>query len=341
MPFGFPSGQRLVDIICNSLIPGSDSSWRPTWLEHPIALTIRWLNKRFSQQANKKFAEALLKSGEGSIDAFLERQEGEFLEIGKAAIAGFLLPFEREESLYVDLTINRLESAFIGEREKDATKNNWYQLLWGALSAPLTHFTGKHLKIITFNYDRSLEHYLLNCLKNNFAGKKDAEYVTLMPPIAHVHGRLGQLPWQAPGDARENANVPYGFVAKKSSDGDTETQLIAKKEEWFDRARENITVIHETEETDELKQAREWIGECSRLYFLGFGYHPSNIERLQIESLPGKKRDIKGTRQGLSLERRRDVMRVVSNASTTDISKGLVHANNYDFLHDHVDLTMR
>ena len=347
MPFGFPSGQTLVDIICNRFCSGRvfGSDWMPDWLSPPVAHALEMLEGAFSMESVFSFANHL--DGEESIDAFLEHQTGEFVDIGKMAIAAILICFEREQALFHDFTERRLEAAFKGTMSTVGATENWYQLLWRSLEAAhFENFEENRLKIITFNYDRSLEHYLFTRLKRRFPGKEDKEYATKVCPITHVHGRLGYLPWQLEAEKREVLSVPYDAIAsvielrREVSTPHDNLRIQIETERWFDLARKMITVIHEgSEDTHELKQAREWIGECQQLYFLGFGYHPSNIERLKIESLPEKKY-MKGTIQGLSLERKRAVTRLLGNAGLfTPALDFLVDTDNYDFLHDHVDLT--
>jgi len=136
VPFGLPSGQILVDIICHLLVPGPSPHWIPNWLRDPLTKTFVMLRDKFANDAVESFARKLAKSGEESIDSFLEDQTGEFLEIGKGAIAAVLLAFEMESALYYDSMRKRLENRFIEGGRKNEIENNWYQLLWSALSAP-------------------------------------------------------------------------------------------------------------------------------------------------------------------------------------------------------------
>jgi hypothetical protein len=47
--------------------------------------------------------------------------------------------------------------------------------------------------------------------------------------------------------------------------------------------------IHEDEPSKEYVQAREWLHEAEAMYFLGFGYHPTNVKRLApLEQIRGR-----------------------------------------------------
>jgi hypothetical protein len=164
-------------------------------------------------------------------------------------------------------------------------------------------------------------------------------------PIVHIHGRLGRLPWQPP-DAAEDArlSVPYGAMSQRNNDYQASKELELKRRDWLNHATQRITVIHEAnEETDELRLAREWIRDCKRLYFLGFGYHPTNVGRLQLKEVWDKTKSITGTVRGLSLERYEYVRNLCARLSgawgSETEHRTLVNADAYAFLHDHVNLT--
>jgi len=330
VPFHFPSGKDLVKIICHFGRPGesSDCKWKPEGLDRSMEETFRLLKTEFGKTKVENFADRL--KGAVSIDAFLEHQYKDFEKIGKAAIAAALLPFERQESLFEDM------------------QKNWYQLLWSRLAAdaPFDKFEDNKLRVITFNYDRSLEYYLFTMLEKTYPDKEEHEYVVRMPKIIHVHGQLGCLPWQ-PGADQKNS-VPYdaikGAYEQKQqhsySQGHPVDDVIKR---YFDCARKRIRVIHDDDEdTDDLKQAREWIKSYQRLYFLGFGYHPNNLHKLQVQKLRPVNSFTKGTIQGLSRERKQDAATLTHYSTWRGWPAApptLYDGGNYDFLHDHVDLT--
>jgi len=173
-PYGFPTAKGLKELICEQF-----SSTRAT-----ASQLISCLNPEGSEYAPEEFStfrDAFLKSGQPSVDAFLQRRP-EFLGVGKLAIAFCLMPFEREEKLY------------------HPDGKDWYEYLSVKLNSSFEEFGENKLSIITFDYDRSLEHYLLNSLIN-LHGKTRDECVKALAqiPIVHVYGHLGERPYPQQG----------------------------------------------------------------------------------------------------------------------------------------------
>jgi hypothetical protein len=125
-------------------------------------------------------------------------------------------------------------------------------------------FAGNKLSIITFNYDRSLEQFFFSALLHRF-GRNEWETAEAIShiPVIHVHGHLGELPWKAD---RAGEIRPY------TNELTAETLRIASQ---------SIKIIHEDiDNTAEFERARSLIQGAQRLFFLGFGYHPKNLQRL-------------------------------------------------------------
>jgi hypothetical protein len=342
MPFGFPSGQSLVDLIIRYFYLAERGYGIPPHSEKWFKLTIEKMKLSLMKMFSKKEVDSFLEHlyDEESIDAFLEYQTEDAVKIGKALIAATLFPFEREDNLDLSFIMKRSNSFFAKPIEKEDTEYNWYQLLWRALAsdAKFEEFQENQLRIITFNYDRSLEHYLFNRLKRRFHGKTNQEYAAKIPKIIHIHGSLGLLPWQKQKGDKKFSVVPYDAMDICDKNKRSANRAM---ERWFRVARESITVIHEKGETDELKEARSWIKDyCGRLYFMGFGYHPSNIKRLEIEQLSNSKKYIVGTVRGLSYGQKRHVQEIFSKCSIVGYDRAMFEATNYEFLHNHVELTM-
>jgi len=234
MDFGFPSGTGLIEGILKSTNPDGDGRARGQLIE--LGFKVDQINRFHSQ---------LSQAAMPSIDDFLEHNH-EFIRIGKTAIAQTLVRYERPEVLF------RLE-------------NNWYKYLFGKMMTEFAAFKNNRLSVITFNYDRSLEHFLFTTLKNSF-GKDDAAVTEALRsiPIIHFYGRLGYLPWQTQHDSREYHR-------------NNDIRAI-------DTASLFITVIHEAEGqvSEKVTQARKALHEAERIVFLGFGYHRTNLERLAL-----------------------------------------------------------
>ena len=195
MGFHYPSGPQLKQLIRNMLGNKSRSEYRTLHQLVPEAEKIQ------------TFVKALSKSGRTSIDAFLENRR-DLMQIGKYAIAIALLKKEVETSLFAT--------------ENEITKEkNWYDYLFGRMNGSFDEFANNKIAFVTFNYDRSLEHYLFESLKNSY-GKTDEEVTAVLKkiPIIHVHGQLGNLLWQG-ANGRAYKSTTHAGDAINAAEGAT------------------------------------------------------------------------------------------------------------------------
>src|SRR5207244_3710863 len=82
------------------------------------------------------------------------------------------------------------------------------------------------VSFITFNYDRSVEHFLYtSILKTYNKGEESTAQQVRRISVVHLHGRLGRLPWEA-----DTATRPYR--------GDQTPQTVQI-------ASDGIKIIHE------------------------------------------------------------------------------------------------
>jgi len=211
-------------------------------------------------------------------------------------------------------------------------KGDWYQLLFDRLNAPLEDFQNNELSIISFNYDRSFEHRLFQSFTNTHTdGETEKERAEKLKKcksvlnqlnIVHVYGCLGRLDWQVENSETPLKKVKYG------------AELRA---DWLVAAAENIKILPEESKTlsEEFQKARTLIANADALYFLGFGYDKTNMERLGIDASV-KPSKVMGTAYGLDYQRRREVERL----QIKDLSRhkgGLVPVSVYEFLHNYID----
>ncbi len=300
MPFGFPTGRELLDKVCGYLHFGDKMARRATAVEQ----------LKFSTLEINEFRTALLRSGQNSVDAFLEHNK-EFEEIGKASIAEVLLTYEKTEQLF--------------ERKRT---ENWYQLLFSAMftNCLFEKFGDNKLTIITYNYDRSLEHFLFTALKNSYHSKSDDDCIAQISKlkIYHLHGTLGKLPWQTKD---ENLVVSYDLG-----------KISAKQVQI---ASQSIKIIHESEKIESsYEQAHICLQTVKRVYFLGFGYHPTNLIRLIGNLKPRQDVAIGGTMYGMSLSAKEAARRKIArfNSPSPFIAAEDIFPNEeiYEYLYNHV-----
>jgi hypothetical protein len=248
IPLGFPSGRQLVTKVVEGLRKPNAQLFQLLVAcgFDPIHITL--------------FRDALATSGRSSVDVFLEYRS-EFLPLGKTAIAALLTPFEDEAKLY-------------------SSERNWYEYLFNHLGPSRDDVARSKLSVVTFNYDRSFEHYLFNALRSSFNlstdqalkhvdhGTGGSVYENSIP-IVHPYGKLGDLPYVVTGpQARsyqtpEAANLPGVALA----------------------VRDAIKIMHEGGGGDNLAlgRAAQLVREADVICFLGFGYLTANLERLRLD----------------------------------------------------------
>ncbi|MEO6328252.1 MAG: hypothetical protein ABIO55_04945 [Ginsengibacter sp.] len=237
--FGYPLGKNLVDIIIKNFDP--DNS------ENAIEL---FKGLGFSEEDINSFRNKLRLSATPSIDSFLEPRGEDDRYLGKLAIANALIPFEITDTLFYD--------------------TSWYKTLLGKLKISFSDFEKNKISFITFNYDRSLEHFFMTALKNHF-DKTESEVAEKLKkiPIVHLYGKLGMLPWET--------------VKPDEYTRDYNSKILPH---LLRRSSKSLRIIYERLELDnaEFRQARQLLSAARRIYFLGFGYHKDNLDRLKIKS---------------------------------------------------------
>ena len=255
--YGFPTGSELVQRVLEWSDVGMDEGKYYFYLHNKI-----------DKEKLQAFRNALKYSGKMSIDAFLEYRP-EFIDIGKIAIALALIDCETVNNVF------------------DTKLPNWYQYLSSLLSSSFEDFSKNKLRILTFNYDRSLEFYLLRTIQSSY-NKPIIDCVTALKsiPIIHLHGDLGNIP-EFDGNQSREYNKGKGLP---------EINIAANR----------IKIIHEGIDNDpQFNEAHTILNKTDVLCFLGFGYHHKNMERLGFGSTHVKRAypnidTVHGTSHGLT-----------------------------------------
>ncbi len=218
----------------------------------------------YSDELLHSFCSELVSSQLLSIDSFLEKR-AEFIDIGKIAIAYCLSQYESDEMLY----------------DSDLRLNGCYRYLYDKMGPCLlwNQLIDNDLSIITFNYDRSLEYFLYNAIKHTYR-PTDENISNFFQNfrIIHVHGSLG--PFLGEGD-----NVrPYKSINVVEA---YEDSVIREKViHQLVTSSKNIKIISEGHSSsDEFRLAKDILIKADRVIFLGFGYHQTNLKRLEIEKI--------------------------------------------------------
>lgn len=252
MSYGFPSGFTLLRWIeehCAGRRGAEGNSNGGPW--------------GVEQRHLIELGEELRRASVTSIDAFLEKRR-EYLRAGKFSIACQLIPCEAQEGLF---DISRRQQS-------------WYQRLFEAIEAPSFEELKKNrLSVLTYNYDRSLEHFLHVSVQTMYNEPSSAVAAMLSHiPIVHLHGQLGKYSHNGL-DGRQYTPATTG--------------------EGITRAIDGIRIICEPEvdSDDCFREAHNLLDVAERVVFIGFGYHPTNLARLRLR--PRKGRQIFGTCYGM------------------------------------------
>lgn len=245
--YGFPLGIKLRDIAVKRFL--TVKSKDKELLE----------NLELEPDEIREFAKALLYSGQQSVDRFVEMR-AEYMDIGKIIIALILIEYEDRHLLFPTIPV----------------KNHWYEYLFNKLN--INEIPNNRLKIITFNYDRSLEYYLTTTIAYSKNIDMNAALDLLSDiPILHVHGKLGDLDFSGQNGRQYNTSINKRTIKHC--------------------LRENgIKIIKEVDAgSQEYTKAREWLRSADCIIFLGFGYDEENLYRLGMKDYF---RHIKQNRKG-------------------------------------------
>lgn len=263
-PYGYPTGIELRTDICKHFLQRYTAV-----VNAENENSINWPKGILLAKAGN-FAQVFKNADPIFVDQFLSANPSTFGDIGKMAIATSIYHFEKG-------------SRFGEALEKEERKQDWYALLFRTMvegfSSPddYTKFSGNQVAFITFNYDRSLEHYLYRSLTGLFYQElidrnRLVQTTTdiIMPfPFVHIYGQIAKPNWLH--------GHKYG--------GDLSYPSL-------NSLKDNIKVVGEERQDIGLqKTIRTLFTWAKRIFFLGFGYADENLSALgwPIEQWKGKK----------------------------------------------------
>jgi hypothetical protein len=206
-----------------------------------------------------------------SVDDFLDQHRNDrFVNTyGKAAIAKAISEAERESTLFFDPPA---ETKFDDDRLRDT----WFVKLMFMLSrgVPREQFSSifQNVDFIVFNYDRCVEHFLINALARSYSMRReDAGAIVNKVGIVHSYGSVGDL-----------MSVPFG----------------TDRLNWVSAADGIKTYTEQAAASEVLKDIQKKVEWAECIVFLGFAYHSQNMKMLQPSIRTDKV--IYGTAYGMS-----------------------------------------
>jgi hypothetical protein len=252
-----------------------------------VGLIIEDIEKRGDGSLERELLQALKDRSPESIDSFLN-EFSQFDEIAKGIIAEIL--FERENP------------------DHPRPKEDFYNYLFNNI--PIEKYGA--YKIITFNYDRSLEFYFARFLRPSCKEIPPLKKLAALE-VEHIHGRLWALDEHdagAPQMPRDQQAYVYGarrtqrFPSHVSGvdrglERHLDRQFLAQQSRFIAfHAKNNFRTVYQNNTVNE--RAKGFLENSARVFFLGFGYHDLNMKLLGLSWEKDEGRLIAGTCHNVS-----------------------------------------
>jgi hypothetical protein len=255
-PYGFPLGGELKDQLIDDSINGVG------WGE---ILT----KKGLTDEDLSDFRRSLIDSQADTIDQFLDESDRrpdhkQVSFIARLSIARVINKMERLENLHSKIAND--PSLFSG----------CYQRLINYLvnNSELSKKPEKDkLSIITFNYDKSLDHSIYLAFYSRTKSIEESTRLTKETPIYHIHGDLGPLFWESSG-------------GRQYEPTDNAESVIAMSD-YFTTSYNDMKLsnIEKGKMESDLKNA-------DQILILGFGYSDNNLTKMNFHSYTTSKNPI-------------------------------------------------
>jgi len=200
-----------------------------------------------------------------SIDSFIDTHAGNrHIELcGKLAIVQTILDEEKKSKLFY----NQRDGSWYAA-SKDI-QNTWHQYFFEILADDCRlsnlHAIFDNISFIVFNYDRCIEHFLIHALQTRFTiDALKAEQIIGTLKIIHPYGVVGCLPWQGMG-----VKVPFGGRARQGEN----LLSLSRQIKTFTEYEQDVSIVSEI---------RRLVQGADTIVFLGFAFHPQNMELLKV-----------------------------------------------------------
>ena len=278
-----PTGRELIDIVAAKLDYRIENNVRRQGTGDDDILDI-FQRRAQTHVGIMAYFEAAWRIRDGiiyskSIDSFMDlHREDELIQLcGKLAIVKAILESEQKSKLYINPETHRFQdvAGLKGTWFVDFAKN----LTDGVRKSEIDRIFDK-VSFVIFNYDRCFEHFMFHALQGLY-GLDDATAAHIMGKleIIHPYGAIAELPWQ------HRSGIPFGFGVDP-----------ATMEAMTHRIR---TYTEQIERSDTLERMKASVSSADTLVFLGFSYHPANMELLTLGT-PGNTEQVFGTAKKIS-----------------------------------------
>jgi hypothetical protein len=272
---GFPLGSQLKQIISSKLDLTFNAIDKPTGAgDYRIADK---LTSKFRKEIND-YIQACWNIRDGiilsdSIDDFIDihRHDERIAICGKLAIAFSIIEEERKSKFYFER--HHVDDSIKFNSLGDVWYTKFYSLLTKQIRKESINNLFENITIINFNYDRSLEFFLINAISKN--------YIINTFEASRIVDTL--LVYR-----------PYGSIDKSVAYG-------SDRLPDFDNIVSNLkTYTEKVGQTEELDMVRQAIVDSKAIVFLGMAYHPNNMSLLRCDTDISNK-TIYATRKSISV----------------------------------------
>lgn len=292
--------------------------------DHDIYRSLQSVAQKLGRSAINNFIEKshsiaeVVPAAAISIDNYLDAHRGDrSLELcGKLGIVRSILNAEAKSKLSPIPHGN-------GDFRLNDISNSWYMKFFQILHENvdrkeiLTIF--ENVSIITFNYDRCIERFLPQALRNYYRiDESEAQDVLSRLNIIHPYGSIGTLPWNDRKDGVE-------FGAER-------VDLL----KCVDRIK---TFTEGLDDSSIIDRMRSLVADAETIVFLGFAFHPMNMDMISIQGTPSTKR-VFATIYGMSAadgkEIEYDIFRMINSEDSRSslrrsIKTEIVNMTCFDF----------
>jgi hypothetical protein len=299
-PYGLPLGSELTDNLCLWAFQPPNEQSQVAQLVAACGNTLQELI-----QFCRGFHRSLLPS----VDTYLAHCP-HLARIGKLLIAYTIGIQEKDE-----------------DRHWFVSKDHWYRHLWNMMREECEdaeRIPNNQLRIITFNYDRSLEYALYRAVRYTFgAADVVAQRILERLSIRHVYGQL----------------APFHFLGRE---GNGRFYRPISDAQELEMASNGIHTIPEARANAGLfDELRDWFYWADNVVFMGFSFDKINVERLGFPNVVALRIQRFGNVGGVTIPRvfactykmkEAEVIAARLRTCGADLQWTPIDASNLDFL---------
>ncbi len=279
---GFPSGNELKNKIID-LYENVKNENNYTILENDSETNHEETEKKKFCKLVKELLQNFKLSFLSSIDSFLVRSaNSEVNAAGCALIVAIIRYYQKQKKnieWYGDLIPLFFPSIDVVVDDDEVVKNKFKKHL-------------KKIKVITFNYDVSLEYFLYDYfVRNYFIGQEEELFKLIQNRILHVYGSiykkdvlLTKIKEIRESEIDEIYSKQLDDLKKGLLENLDNNKILNEAYKVWRDEQDLITVMGRGNNGNDVS-----VESCDYLYILGFGFDPLNIEKIGLKKDVWKK----------------------------------------------------